>query len=141
MMRVFLTALLFALTSNAFATQPAVISPSGSLLQILFGLFVVLGLMGLAAWLFKRVGPTGLGNKIPMKIIAGLNVGNRERILVVEVADQWLVVGISPHQINTLATLEKQEHLLVTTEHAGQLPPFASWLAKAINKNKPADSA
>ena len=36
-----------------------------------------------------------------MKVVAGLNPGPRERIVVVEVGETWLVIGIVPGQIRT----------------------------------------
>jgi flagellar protein FliO/FliZ len=36
-------------------------------------------------------------------------IGNRERIVLVEVADTWIVVGLVPGQIRTLHTLPKGE--------------------------------
>lgn len=122
--------------STAFAADTLSASPTGGLLQMLSGLIVVLLLMGVAAWLFRRIGPAALGQRLPMKIVGGLNISNRERVLVVEVADQWLVLGVTATQINTLATLQKQD--LPAEALAANQPPFAAWLAQALNKNKQA---
>lgn len=120
------------------AAETKAISPTTGFLQILLGLAAVIVLMLFAAWLFKRIGPAVTGNKIPVNIIGGVNVGNRERIMVVEVADQWIVVGVTAQQITTLSTMPKQEQL-VAEQLAKQMStqaanPFSAWLAKTIEK-------
>ena len=109
----------------------------GSLLQTILALGVVLGLLALMAWALKRWGPrqpTGASN---LHIVGALNLGGRERIVVVEVGDQWIVVGASPGRINALATLPRQEGLAASAElqaHAAPAPNFAQWLKQTIEK-------
>src|SRR5450830_399046 len=82
--------------------QPAAVASSatGSVFTMLLGLVAVLALMVSLGWLFK-----GAGSNAVAKIIGGVSVGTRERVLVVEVADQWIVVGVAPGRVNTLATM------------------------------------
>ncbi len=108
----FLLLFLLAVSEHALATDAASLTPGAGLLQITLALLFVLGLMFFAAWAFKRIGPVTSANKIPMKILGGLNVGNRERVMVIEVGDQWLVLGVTASNITNLATLPKQESLL-----------------------------
>ena len=82
---------------------------SGSLLQTIFALMFVLALLIALAWAMKRYGPKALGGNSKMRVISSLNLGGRERIVLIEVADQWIVVGASPGRINALATLPRQE--------------------------------
>ncbi len=74
-----------------------------------------------------------------MKIVGGLNIGNRERIMVVEVADQWLVLGVTAQQINTLSSMPKQELPTTTAAetkhlHTKQENQFSYWLKKTLEK-------
>jgi flagellar protein FliO/FliZ len=114
----------------------AIVSPSTGLLQIFLALVAVIGLMLLIAWLFKRIGPINSMNKVPMKVVGGLSIGNRERIMVVEVGDQWLVLGVTAQQINTLSSMPKQ--VIATSEpaHANANPEnqFSHWLKKTLDK-------
>lgn len=114
------------------------VSASTGLLQIFLALAAVIGLMLLIAWLFKRIGPINSMNKVPMKVVGGLSIGNRERIMVVEVADQWLVLGVTAQQINMLSSMPKQE---TTAAPAGSSTtanqpetPFSCWLKKTLEK-------
>ena len=118
----------------ASAAEATAISPVAGLFQILLGLAAVLTLMAVAAWLFKKIGPVNTGNQLPVKIIGGVSVGNRERIMVVEVADQWIVVGITAQQINTLSTMPKQEKLVETSSTLLKENQFSSWLKRTMDK-------
>jgi flagellar protein FliO/FliZ len=116
----------------AAGNQP-VVSSAGSLMQVIFGLLVVLGLMGGTVWLLKRFGAVKAAGTGNIKIVGGVSVGTRERVLVVEVADQWIVVGVAPGSINSLATMPRQENAPGMAA-APVTPNFASWLKKTIDK-------
>lgn len=128
-------------TLSAIASDKAPILPppvttpssSGSIFTMVFGLLLVLGIMMSIAWLLKRTGLSNIsGNGAPLKVIGGVSVGARERVMVVEVADQWIVVGVAPGRVNTLATLPRQEHTPVTASPATK--NFSSWLKQTIDK-------
>ena len=110
---------------------------SGSLLQTIFALMFVLALLIALAWAMKRYGPKALGGNSKMRVISSLNLGGRERIVLIEVADQWIVVGASPGRINALATLPRQEGDLPTLSSAQNGPAaanFSEWLKQTIEK-------
>ncbi|WP_432727130.1 flagellar biosynthetic protein FliO [Variovorax sp. W6] len=86
---------------------PAAVGASG-LLQAGFGMAVVVGLIFLCAWLARRFGLQRLGGGHLVKVVSSAAVGQRERVVVVEVADTWLVLGVTPSQVNTLHTLPAQ---------------------------------
>jgi len=70
------------------------------------GLMLVLGVMAGVAWLAKRMLP-GVGNKqSTIHVVGSANVGTRERVVVLEVAGRWLVVGVAPGQVSAIANLE-----------------------------------
>lgn len=116
------------------AANPAPVSYSSSLIQVVLALALVLLMMLGAAWFFKRLGLINFKQQLPVKVIGGLNLGNRERLMVVEIADQWLVLGVTSQQISTLATLEKQSSLLTQNESTPNQALFADWLQKKLNK-------
>lgn len=95
-----------------------------SLLRVIIGLVLVVAAILVSAWLAKRAGLTQRGGGNLLKQVASLPIGARQSIVVVEVDNTWLVVGVSPNQISTLHTLP-----------AGQLPegsplPAAAFAAK-----------
>ncbi|HEV2609771.1 MAG TPA: flagellar biosynthetic protein FliO [Noviherbaspirillum sp.] len=126
-------AALLPVTAQAAAQAAENPAPASSLFQLLFGLIAVLGLMGGAAWLLKRLGVARSIAGAPLKVVGGISVGGRERILVVEVADQWIVVGVAPGRVNTLSTMPRQEaqaSVSATPDPAN----FSSWLKQTIEK-------
>lgn len=122
-------------------------SATGSLLQTLFALVLVLAVLGALAWFLKRYGPRAGGGNANLRVVGSLNLGGRERIMVVEVGNQWIVVGASPGRINALATLPRQDGQNgVTDASDAALAPqanaapgahsFADWLKQTIDKRK-----
>jgi flagellar protein FliO/FliZ len=87
---------------------PAV-SAAGSLLQVFIGLVAVLLLIAGAAWVAKRLGVTQVGASNLLRVVSSASVGTRERVVVVEVGESWLVVGVAPGSVNALMTLPKGE--------------------------------
>lgn len=133
--------------ANAVALSPVIspaMSPSGGILKMVLGLVVVLAVMAIITWLLKRMLP-GVGAKQSVvRIVGGVSVGSRERIVVVEVAGRWLVVGVAAGQVNGIANLEigaEQFALSAAAEansvgHAftNSAQPFAQWLNKSVAK-------
>jgi flagellar protein FliO/FliZ len=121
-------------SGTAPAVAPATTAPSstGSLLQVVFGLLVVVGLLAGALWLLKRMGGGRFAPGSVVKIVGGVSVGNRERVLVVEVADQWIVIGVAPGQVSTLASMPRQEQ--PAAQAAPGAPNFSAWLKQTIEK-------
>lgn len=95
------------------AQQPATETPgvpSGALLQMVLGLALILALLFAVAFILRRIGARqGFGGNGPLRIVGGQMLGTRERIVLVEVGDTWLVVGIAPGQLRTLHTMPKGE--------------------------------
>jgi flagellar protein FliO/FliZ len=107
-----------ALAQAADTAAPAV-STAGSLLQVFIGLVAVLLLIAATAWVAKRFGVMRGGASGLLQVVASTSVGARERVVVVEVGESWLVVGVAPGSVNALATLPR-----------GEAPPAA---APALN--------
>ena len=107
------------------AVQPGV--SSGTYLQAGFALALIVALLGATAWLARKVsGGKGFG-QAGLKVIGGVALGPRERIILVEVGNDWLVIGIVPGQIRTLHRLEKGS-LPDGISPASSDKPFAQWL-------------
>ena len=83
--------------------------PGGAIFQMLCALALIVGLLLLGAFLLRRFGGRAFGNSGAMRLVGGLALGPRERIVIVEIEETWLVVGVVPGQIKTLHTLPKGE--------------------------------
>jgi len=131
-----------AITPMRPPPQVALPAASGSgaagLLQTIFALLLVLGLLIGLAWLLKRYGPKPGGGLANLRVVGALNIGGRERIMVVEVGDQWIVVGAAPGRVNALHTMPRQNVDLGagTGTAQGSIPAtrFADWLKNTMDK-------
>ena len=132
MMRVAAPAALLLASGAAFAQSDAGGAPSaGSLLQATLGLALVLALILAIAWIAKRITPGVLrAGAVPLTVVASQSVGQRERVVVVEIADQWLVLGVAPGRVSALSTLPKGE----VTPPAAPVAPFAAALSRALGR-------
>lgn len=75
-------------------------------LQMLLGLFFIVAFIFSIAWLIKRMGTLSPSHSSNLKIIAGLNVGQREKIIVVQIMDEQILVGVTQSNIQLLSKLE-----------------------------------
>jgi flagellar protein FliO/FliZ len=78
-------------------------------LRMVAGLAVVLGLLAAAAWVSKRfrAGSGARGGAI--EILTGLSLGNRERVVLLKVGSDQVLVGISPSGLRTLHVIGQPE--------------------------------
>lgn len=124
---------LLAHAADAAAPAPAV-SAAGSLLQVFIGLVAVLLLIAATAWVAKRFGITRGGAANVLQVISSASVGARERVVVVEVGESWLVVGVAPGSVNALMTLPRGQ---VPSPAAPSLnASFAAGLQNLIEKRR-----
>ncbi|MDD5299466.1 MAG: flagellar biosynthetic protein FliO [Gallionella sp.] len=132
-------------TRSAYTPPPPAVS-SGNIAQIIFSLLLVLAAIVLVAWLLRRMNVAQRGSGNLLKILGAVPIGQRERIVLVEVNDTCLVVGIGPGQIRTLHTFQKPE--LQMAENSGQRAEnsvadpqpsenkFASLLSSVLNRRR-----
>lgn len=98
-------------------------------------LILVLGLILGLAWLLKRMPGTRLGlhQGDQLRVVTTLAVGGKERLMVVEVGGEQLLIGVTAGGINTLHRLPEP----LPSPPAPQLPNFpnfAELLAKRLRK-------
>ena len=127
----------------ALAAQPAIPGPIAppvswvGMLQVLFGLGLVLLAIVASAWLLRRFSPGQVGAGGAIKVIGGVALGPKERLVLVEIGETWLVLGVAPGQVNTLHTLPKPEGVSASGEAtpAGE-HNFSVWLKQAMQGRK-----
>jgi flagellar protein FliO/FliZ len=109
----------------------------GNLFQTILALLFVLAILAGLAWFVKRYGPRAAGGSANLRVVGAISLGGRERVMVIEVGDQWIVVGASPGRINALATMPRQEGVEPSAALAANMPSasgFADWLKQTIDK-------
>ncbi len=104
---------------------------AGNLLQLSFGLLVVLAAIVGSAWLLRRYGRLQSGADGALRIIGGLSMGPRERVVLVQVGKQQLLLGVAPGRIQTLHVLDEP-----VIDVGSQAPSaFADRLSKMMKKD------
>jgi flagellar protein FliO/FliZ len=112
----------------------APVQPAGtaSLLQVLLALILVLALIGGMAWLMRRMGGmTQVGGGV-VRVLGGVPVGQRERVVLIQVGGRQLLLGVAPGRVQTLHVLD--EPISMNTA-AGSGESFAERLSTALKKS------
>ncbi len=109
---------------------------AGSVGQMFFGLALVIVVLVGCLWLLKRLGAPR-GSARGLKVLGAAPVGPRERVVLVEVGQKVLVLGVAPGQVNTLDTLSPDE-LKLTEPTSDRHEPggFAQRLKQMLEANK-----
>lgn len=99
-------------------------------------LVVVIVVILALAWLVRRFnlhqGPAGQH----LQVVASAAVGQRERVVIVEVEDSWLVLGVAQNQVTLLdkRPIPEDRHRSPATSGNAD-PTFASRLARAFQRS------
>lgn len=80
---------------------------SGSIVQMIVGLTIVLGILIGGAMLVRRLGNFPAVVDSPLKVITSMSLSPRDRLVVVQVGDKQLLLGLSPGRIQNLHVLEQ----------------------------------
>jgi len=127
----------------ATAADPVRSFGAPGLLQAGFGLAMVLALIFLCAWVVRRFGLQQAGNGRLLKVVSSTMVGQRERVVVVEIGDSWLVLGVAAGQVRALHTMPAENLLeaqaapaMNGTTAAGA---FSQKLLESLNKLRKRD--
>lgn len=137
--------LLLAAPVVALAAEPAVqtVAPQagnalsggwgGQLLQLLLGLLLVIGLIFLLAWLTRRVQGAAAGNQQVIELVGSRALGPRDRLVLVQVGKEQILLGITPGRITPLHVLN--ENVQVPARETAT-PEFAQRLLELMGKDK-----
>lgn len=97
---------LLAASPSSFADDSQVSTPLSSWVSVAFSLLLVIAVILLLAYIMRRFSSMQTsGGQI--KTVASMMVGTRERIAVIQVGEEQHLVGVTAHNINHLAKLEK----------------------------------
>lgn len=116
------------------AAEPPDISTGGALLQGLIGLIIVLAVLAVFFWFLRRFSPGQTGAQGVVKVVGGVMLGPRERLVVVEVGETWLLLGVGGGQVNTLHVLPRPANFVPSSRDP--LPGFADKLKDLLAKRQ-----
>ncbi len=107
-------------------------------------LALVVGLIVLCGWLLKGFGPGHAGAGQHLKVIASRAVGAKERVVVVELDDTWLVLGVGGGQVTKLHERPAPDTPPGPTPNHAPVNPddrFAQRFAQALKANLRGDGS
>lgn len=79
----------------------------GEVLQMLAGLAAVLGAIFVLAWVTRRFNRFNLQGSGALRVLGGLSMGSRERVVLVQAGETQLLIGVAPGRVQTLHVLDK----------------------------------
>ncbi len=113
---------------------------SGYITQLVIGLFVVLLCILVLAWFAKKMNRFQSLADGSLKVIGGLSMGSRERVALLQVGDEQLLIGISPGRISKLHVLSKpiemNSHPSASAVSNSFLDKFNTMMADATSAKK-----
>ena len=109
-------------------------SPIGTdnLLQVAFGLGLVVIAILVAARVAKRLFRVPSGMTGQLKIVCGISMGARERVVLLQAGKTQLLLGVSPGRIQTLHVLD--EPLTPSEDALVEPSEFASRLTSTLSR-------
>jgi flagellar protein FliO/FliZ len=103
-----LSSVAHAADAPTVATPPnALTTPTVGLLQVVLALGLVLAAIVLFGWLLRRWMPGHTAAGGLLRVVAGVMVGPKERLVLVELGDQWLLLGVAASSVNLLHSMPK----------------------------------
>ncbi len=95
---------------NQAAVKPI---STGNLLNWSAGLVIVLSVFFLMIWLLKKINTGSMTGSGQLRVIGGLSLGMREKIVILKAGRKQLILGVSPGKIETLHVLEGDDCLSI----------------------------
>jgi flagellar protein FliO/FliZ len=84
---------------------------SGDVLQWGIGLLIVLGVFFLCIWGMRKLSGIAINSTEKMRIVGGLSLGMREKVILLQVGKKQLILGVTPGRIDALHVLEGDDCL------------------------------
>jgi flagellar protein FliO/FliZ len=120
----------------ALAAEPATSMSStdmgAQLTKLMLGLLLVVGLIFLLAWLLRRVQQMNPRGTQVIKLVSSQALGPRERLVLVQVGSEQVLIGLSGGRITPLHVMQQPVHL-PDAEPAN--PEFAQRLMELLGKD------
>ncbi len=116
---------------STVASQTLAMHPSDYFLQILLSLIFILLIIFFAAWFLKRTALVNGAADGQLKVIGGVSLGQREKVVILQVGQEQILVGVTTTHITKLHTLSKP----IEVKSSEPLPtvPFSTKLKEALN--------
>ncbi len=99
------------------------------------GLILVVFLILTIAWLIRRVGGVPMMGGQAMKVSAVLSIGTREKVVLVDVGDKQILLGVAPGRVTHLESFD--EPVISQTATSAAQGDFSATIKNLLQKNNP----
>lgn len=106
----------------------------GQLAQMVFGLLLVVGLIFFLAWLLRRMQSSVQRGAQVIEIVGSRAIGPRDRLLLVQVGKEQILIGHTPGSIEALHVLAEPVDVPAGARQAA--PEFAQRLLELMGKDQ-----
>jgi flagellar protein FliO/FliZ len=125
-------------TNTSVAIGESVAKPSDYFGQIMLSLVLVVVIIFISAWLLRRYGRFPGVAEGNLKVLGALSVGQRERILLLQVGSEQILVGVTSNRISRLHQLEDPVEIKDTVPVSSQ---FSQRLQEALKPKETSQNA
>src|SRR5690606_5718691 len=118
------------------AAQPPLIMNEADVLRVIVALVFILMVLLAGAWAVRRAGLARGAGTQSLRVLASQNLGGRALVVIVEVEDARLVLGVTAQQVNLLHTLPptSSESTGTSAQALVDNPGFTSALSRALKR-------
>lgn len=127
------------LAQDVEKTASPAVGFSGMLAQMVFVLALVLGLLLAIAWVLRRAGLVQGAVNGHLKVLGGISVGPRERVLLIQAGQEQLVIGVTAAEVSLLHLLSEPVDVSESPDTNGLLgitDSFAQKLQHALQRRQ-----
>lgn|SRR5690554_7404287 len=105
-------------------------------LRVIVALVFILMVLLAGAWAVRRTGLARGAGAQSLRVLASQNLGGRALVVIVEVEDARLVLGVTAQQVNLLHTLPpaSPDSPVVNAQELTDNPGFTSALSRALKR-------
>ena len=122
--------------ADSQATQSLPTSGISSMGYVTVALSLVLALIYGSAWLLRRVKSFNGGAKQSMCVLEAISVGPKERVVLIRIKNQQVLLGVAAGRVNMLLDMGKSEEVEQTDSTATntelQRPSFKALLKRSM---------
>lgn len=134
----YFSVLLLSVCSISFAAEnvevkSSSIEPSQYIGQIILSLVFILLIIFASAWLLKRFGKVNGVAGEHMKVLGVMSLGQRERVVLMQVGEEQLLIGVTASRISLLHQLDEP---LQMSDSRSVSSAFANKLQEAMSSKK-----
>jgi flagellar protein FliO/FliZ len=127
----------FCVSESVSGKSPNLPNYGSHLVEMMLSLLLVLSLIFALAWFFKRINNNRIMPSQVMDVKASLSLSPKEKLMIVQVGDEQIVVGVAPGFVSLIKTLDSP---LVVDNQSQALSfskeSFAKTLEKMLKGNK-----